>query len=145
MRLKIAAMMLFWFGIVWQSLHLMRYLPEIFSTGTMNGLTYELIFADVLWGIIFIPYTLFGHLIHIGAGYWISKGSKIAVIVGVGLSLYEIISFFVPEVNPAVLSVSGITVRVFFGIVIVLLVLGSKDLSKLKTENWRPWKHPKSS
>jgi len=59
--------------------------------------------------------------------------------------LYEIISFFVPEVNPAVLSFTGITIRVFFGIVIVLLVLGSKDLSKLKTENWRPWKHPKSS
>jgi len=143
MRLKIGAMMLFWFGVVWQFLHLARYVPEILESGTMNGLTYTLIFSDVVWGLIFIPYTLFGHLIHIGVGYWISKGSQIAVIVGVGLSLYEIISFFVPEVNPLVLSVEGITIRVFFGIVIILLIWGRKDLSKLKTERWRPWKDPR--
>jgi len=145
MRLKIGSMMLFWFGIIWLTLDNMRYLPEIFSTGTMDGLNYEMIFRDPLWGIMFIPYTLFGHLVHIGAGYWISKGSKIAVIVGIGVGLYEIIAFFVPEVNPLVISVEGITIRIFFGILIVLLIWGRKDLSKLQTENWRPWKDPRTN
>jgi hypothetical protein len=143
-RLKIAAMMLFWFGIIFESVILLSALFEFAKKGTLTELTPQLLFfgISITFGIFYFFYTFLGHFIHIVAGYWLSKGRKKGIVVGLFMSFYEIISFFVPDINSVLYTPLGIAFRVFFAITIFLIITGTRDLFLLQSENWRPWKNP---
>ena len=72
--LKLSASILFWFGILFQIFVIYGYSREYYLHGTISELTFELIFSDLWFGIVFLLYTFLGHGIHITSAYWISKG-----------------------------------------------------------------------
>ena len=136
--------MLFWFGIVFEFIMLYGSYAEYRLHGQIKTLMpFESEQYEILNIINFI-YLGFGHFIHIFAGYWIAKGHRKGVIIGIALSTYEIVSFLLPGTSYVLLEPSGIAIRIFFGVVIWLIITGRKDLHKLKIENWRPWKNPKT-
>lgn len=143
--LKLSSSILFWFGIFFQILTTIQFSLEYYRHGTISELTFELIFAELGWwfGIGFILYTLIAHGIHITSGYWISKGRIKGIILGLGISVYEIVSFLVPEINPSLFtSPFGIPIRILFAVVIILIIYGRTSRIDLQSENWKPWKNP---
>jgi len=158
-------MMLFWFGVVAQLMVTFGSLWQYSTTGQSIhlGLGYNWV-NDLDFSMRFI-YLGFAHFIHITAGYWLSKGSRKGLALGLFISVYEIIPFFIggislgnlhnlpttiqtiepwmPSINPLLLTPDGFAIRVFFAVNIFLLIWGRKDLSKLQELNWRPWKNTK--
>ena len=136
---------MFWFGILWQSFATIGFSLEYFRHGTISELTIELIFNGLWWwfGPVFLLYTLFGHFMHITFAFWIAKGKIIGIILGLGLSVYEIVSFLVPEIDPDLFTNPvGIPIRILFVIVILLIIYGRTSHKELQSQNWRPWKNP---
>lgn len=132
--------MLFWFGVFAQLLIINETILRYQNTGEFFYLFPDNILANI-WNI---SYKFFGHFVHIAAAFWLSKGKIHGAILGLAISLYEIIPFLIPPFIPNFLTVQGIGIRVLFGIIIMLIVLGWKDLPKLQMSNWRPWKNPKT-
>jgi len=120
---------------------------EYYRHGTISELTFELVFGEWGWlGWGYYAYTLFAHGIHITSGYWISKGRIKGIILGLGISVYEIVSFLTPEINPLLFTNPfGIPIRILFAIVILLIIYGRTSRIDLQSENWRPWKNPFSA
>jgi len=144
--LKLSSSILFWFGILFQILTTIGFSLEYYRHGTISELTFELIFSEFWFGIVFLLYTLIGHGIHITSGYWISKGRIKGIILGLGISVYEIVSFLVPEINPDLITNPfGIPIRILFAIVILLIIYGRTSRIELQSENWKPWKNPFSA
>ena len=144
LRLKIAAMILFWFGVIWQFLAVIHFVLEYYHYRTFFDIDVELIFSEGIPVTLFFIH-FFVHVQHIIGGYWLSRGKRAGVILGVSVSLYEIVSFLVPEVTSVLLTPEGITIRILFAIVIFLIVSGRKELTRLQSENWRPWKNPRTT
>ena len=143
-RLVAASLILFWFGVIWQFFTLVKYPLEYHLHGTFEGYELGVIFYDKLYGMGYFTYHVFFHIIHIIAGYWLSKGKVKGVILGLFISSYEIIDFFTPDINPVLYTPEGITIRILFAIVIYLIISGRKELVALQNANWRPWKNPKT-
>jgi len=144
--LKLSSSILFWFGILFQILAIIVNSLEYYRYGTISELSLELIFSEFWFGIVFLPYTLIGHLMHITFSYWIAKGKIIGMILGLGISVYEIFSFLVPGINPLLLtSPFGIPIRILFAVVIILIIYGRTSRIDLQSENWKPWKNPFSA
>ena len=134
-------MILFWFGVMTEFFILLGAYIEYKNYGYSEMLTPLPSNESILNALIFVS-TGFIHIIHIVSGYWLSKGTKKSAIMGVSLSLFEIVSFFVPHINPVLYAPEGIAIRILFALVILLIISGRKELDNLKTENWRPWKNP---
>ena len=141
-RLKVAALILFWFGVIWQFLSLVGYTLEYHLHGTFEGHTPEVVFYDWLSGAGYIAYSAFFHVVHIIAGFWLASGRQKGVYLGISVSLYEILAFLVPHIDPILFTPVGIPIRILFVFVIFLIISGRKELVNLKSENWRPWKKP---
>jgi len=146
LKLKIAAFILFWFGVVFEFV----ILSGAFVQFRLYGYSEILMpFKSEAYEIFNIPnliYTGFVHFIHIVAGYWIAKGSNKGVILGIALAIFEIVPFLViPASQQTLFTPQGIAIRILFAVVIWLIISGRKDLSKLQLSNWRPWKNPLSS
>jgi len=143
LRLKSASMLLFWFGIFAEFFILAGAISEYAKSGTFHAMSFEFIFQEFVVGILFLFYSLFVHLFHIAAGYLLARGLKIGIILGISVSLYEIVTFAVPEiVYEAWLTPFGLAIRIIFIIVLILIIIGRNDYKKLERENWRPWKNP---
>jgi len=142
LQLKIAALILFWFGIQAEFFILVGMPISYYRDGTIGGQYPQTIF-EVWWrGAIFFMYTFFGHVTHIVSGYWLSKGNKKGIILSLSLCLYEIIPFLVPSESKNLFTWDGIGIRILFAFVIFLIVSGRKELIQLRSENWLPWKNP---
>lgn len=138
LRLKIASMILFWFGVIAELIVIVIALGQFYYDGYSRFLT-PFKSSDVLLNTANFVYTTFGHFVHMVSAYWLAKGTRKGIILALSLSIYEIVSFLVPRLDPDVYTISGFGIRVIFAIIIALLVLGRKDLPILKSANWRPW------
>ena len=134
-------MILFWFGVMTEFFILLGAYIEYKNYGYSEMLTPLPSNESVLNALIFVS-SGFIHVIHIVSGYWLSKGTKKSAIMGVSLSLFEIVYYFVPDINPVLYTSHGIAIRVLFAFVLFLIIAGRKELDSLKSENWRPWKNP---
>jgi len=144
LKLKIAAFILFWFGIFAEFFILAGAISEYAKSGTFHAMSFEFIFQEFVVGILFLFYSLFVHLIHIAAGYLLARGLRIGIILGISVSLYEIVTFAIPEiVYEAWLTPFGFAIRIIFIIVLILIVIGRNDYKKLERENWKPWRKQK--
>ena len=144
LHLKSAAIILFWFGVIAEFFILAGAALEYNQTSTFQGMSFDYIFLEWHVGTLFLTYTLFVHCVHISAGYFLSKGLKIGLILGISVGLYEIIAFLVPQINYEAWTLPvGIAIRIIFIITLFLIIIGKKDLIKLQSENWRPWKNPR--
>ena len=144
MRLKTASMMLFWFGILAQSIVILFAVPEYVEYGYSPYLAPEKEGQITLKNIINFTYHGFIHCVHIIAGYFLATGKKKGIVIGLGISLLEIFGAFSPGSIEYMNTLGWIVIRIFFVVVIVLIISGRKDLSKLQTTNWRPWKDPRT-
>ena len=138
-------MMLFWFGILAQLITIMFVVPEYIEYGYSPFLTYEKEGQLTINNVIEFAYNGFIHCVHIVAGYLLAKGKKKGIVFGIGISLLEIFGAFSPGSIEYINTPAWIIIRIFFVIVIALIISGRKDLVRLQQENWRPWKNPKSS
>jgi len=137
LRLKSASMMLFWFGVIFESIIIIGFSAQYITNGYFEQLTVFGPFAPVL-NMINFTWLLLGHIMHIVSAYFLSKGSRKGVVFALIVSGYETIGFLI--LSPSVFSSpSGLGIRIYFVIIIILIILGRKDLSKLRTQNWRPW------
>jgi len=144
--LKIAAFLLFWFGIFAEFFIVAGAVSEYAKSGTFHAMSFEFIFQEFIVGILFLFYSLFVHLIHITAGYLLARGLRIGIILGILVSFYEVVTFALPEiVYEAWLTPFGFAIRIIFIIVLIVIVIGRNDYKKLEKENWRPWKNSKTS
>jgi hypothetical protein len=143
MQLKIAAMILFWFGVVSQFLIIEVSVSEYLLYGKSKLLTP---FGPNYYGWLNpfnFAYEGFVHLAHITAGYLLSKGSKKGVILGMVVSVFEIVPFLTPNfINGTLANQFSISYRILFGIVVLLIIFGRKELHILQSAGWRPWKNP---
>jgi len=143
MRIKIAAIMLFWFGIFAEFFILAGAISEYAKSGTFHAMSFEFIFHEFIIGILFLFYSLFVHLIHIAAGYLLARGLRIGIILGILVSFYEVVTFALPEiVYEAWLTPFGFAIRIIFIIVLTLIIIGRNEYKQLQSENWRPWNNP---
>lgn len=142
-RLKIAAMILFWFGIILELFGITLFLLD-YRHGMFEGMNISFIYSLGLLGIGLIVYDLFVHVIHIIAGLLLSWGKIGGIILGLIVSLYEIIAFLLPDIDPLVFTPAGASIRILFVFVIFLIISDRKKLASLQSENWRPWKNPLS-
>jgi len=146
MRLKTASMMLFWFGILAQSITILIVSSEYFEYGYSAYLQgYEEKDYLVSNEVMKFAYYGFIHCAHIVAGYLLAKGKKQGILWGIGVCAVEIIGAFSPSSFQYVQTLGWIGIRIFFVIVLLLIISGRKELVRLKTENWRPWKNPFAS
>jgi len=145
--LKLSSSILFWFGIIFQIIVGIGATTAYYLHGTIGGITTELIFSE-WFGTLFILYTLFGHCLHITAAYWISKGRIKGIILGLGISVYEIVPFLFPDsalfTTPGGIPI-GIPIRILFVVVILLIIYGRTSHNALQSEHWRPWNNPKAT
>lgn len=141
LRLKSASMMLFWFGILAQSITVWFVIGDVSEYGYARFLTYDK--TDKLTPANLFGYAYFGfiHLVHVLAGYLLAKGSRKGIWLGLGISIYEIIGAFSPSSIQYMQTASWITIRIYFAIVIALILTGRSELNNLKLTNWRPWKN----
>ncbi|MGI0021495.1 MAG: hypothetical protein ACRD9Q_01415 [Nitrososphaeraceae archaeon] len=145
-RLKVASMILFWFGISFESLVLIRTALQYYKTGTiLDEGTRAYISQDLIWfGVVHFASYMFGHIPHIIFGYWLSKGRMKGLVLGISIGLYEIVFYLVPKIEQDLFTPYAMTIRILFAIVIFLIISGRKELDTLKLENWRPWKNPRT-
>jgi len=151
-------MLLFWFGVAAQ-------LIIVFIAAVdhaVRGYSDIIPFTDLddLDDVPSILYPGFAHFIHMVAAYWLSKGRKKGLALGLFISTYEIVSFLIPAVNlgtihllpgpymeeffmpsisPLLYAPQGFVIRVLFAVIIYLMISGRKELINLQTMNWRPW------
>lgn len=138
-RLKIAAMILFWFGVFFEFLVLADLPTEYYKRGTVGGIPLEIQLSTWVT-ILNLVYNEFIHVAHIMTGYWLSKGTKHGVVLGVVVGIYETASWISGNLHTGLLfNPDSIAFRILFAIVIFLIISGRKDLDKLQTEKWRPW------
>lgn len=137
-------MILFWFGVIYQFVAIVDYPREYYTNNTIQGAPADLIFSHWLFILEGFIYPLFAHVAHIVAGYLLAKGKKTGAIAGIVIGLWETVPFFTWHINDTLAKPGDISVRILFGIMILLIILGRKELDKLQTENWRPWKNPRS-
>ena len=147
-HIKIASILLFWFGVIAQLITVFLVTVEY----TIPGRSYHIlpIFGPYNWVTVqIIAYVGFAHFIHIVAAYWLSKGRKKGIVLGLGISLYEIIPFLngfdLIDPTESIYSIFGLFVRALFAVIIFLMISGRKELVRLQSENWRPWKNPKTT
>ena len=146
MRIKLASMILFWFGIFAEFFILTGAASEYAKSGTFHGMSFEFIFQEFVVGILFLLYSFFVHLVHIAAGYFLARGLRIGLVLGILVSLYEIVTFALPEiVYEAWLTPFGFSIRIVFIVVLILIVIGRNEYKQLEKEDWRPWKNPLST
>ena len=142
--LKLSSSILFWFGVLFQFFVSIGAIAAYYLHETIGGLSIELIFSE-WFGTLFILYTLFGHFMHITFAYWISKGKIAGIILGLGISVWEIVPFLFPEsalfTTPGGIPI-GIPIRILFVVVILLIIYGRTSQKELQSQNWRPWKNP---
>ncbi len=138
--LVVAALILFWFGVYAEIMVIFVALGEIYFEGTTERMFPHR--TNLLINAANFTYFIFGHFVHMVAAYWLSKGRMKGMILGFSLSVFEIISFFLPTIDPSLFDLYGKAVRILFGLVIILLWLGRHELASLRTEKWRPWKNP---
>ena len=143
-RLKSASMMLFWFGIIAQLVTVWFVISDYSEHGYVKYLTYEgrgeLTPANVLG----YAYSGFIHLVHVLAGYLLAKGSKKGIVLGIGIGILEIVGAFSPSSIQYIQTAGWILIRIYFVIVIALILTGRSELDNLKSANWRPWKNYKN-
>lgn len=141
LTLKISALILFWFGIIAQSIIVLGSLSELSLDG---HLTFLIRYSEkeVFHNAVNFTYLGFGHFVHIVAAYWLAKGTKKGIILALAISIYEIVTFLPPGLNQYLFTYSSIGIRILFGVVIVLIILGRKELERLRFAHWRPWKNP---
>ena len=132
-------MLLFWFGVIAESIILLGRTQEYLLHHTLSH--YPESWFSNGYIVMLLIYNLFVHVSHIVAGYLLAKGKKVGVVAGLAVVIYETV-FFIAITPQEVLSVDGMGIRILFVIVGVLIVLGRKELGKLQTEKWRPWKNP---
>ncbi len=142
MRLKVAAMILFWSGLMAESIILLGSIQEYLLHHTLFH-NPESWFSNS-YIVILIIYYMFVHVSHIVAGYLLAKGKKIGAVAGMAVVVYETV-IFIAITPQEVFSTGGMGIRILFVIVGFLIVLGKRDLTKLYAENWRPWKNPRRS
>jgi len=139
-------MMLFWFGVVAEFFILLGAILEFEKSGTFHEMSIDFIFQEFTIGILFLFYSLFAHLFHIATGYLLARGLKVGIILGVIVSLYETVNFLKPDiVYDAWLTPDGLSIRIIFIIALILIITSRKEYNQLKTENWRPWKDPRTN
>ncbi len=136
--LKLASMILFWFGVVAMFFISIATFQEYATQGYIERLTppgpsfFVINVFDFIW-------VTFGHMTHIISGYFLAKGNKGGFIFAIIISLWEVIGV---AVIIDVLSPFGIAVRIIFAFVLFLLIYKRKELISLQSSNWRPWKNP---
>jgi len=79
------------------------------------------------------------HGIHIVAGYFLAKGARMGIAFGLGISFIEVVFAFSPSGLQYFYTASFFGVRIYFAIVIFLIITARKELETLRTMNWRPW------
>lgn len=139
MRLKIAALILFWFGVISTVFILRTSLPEYYNYGYSPTLTPDKSNLTRLPDVVYFTYYTFGHAPHILAGYGLAKGKKWGAILGIIVSLYETAVFIVVTPIPVLSAIHGIPIRILFAAVIWLVISGRKDLINLSSTKFRPW------
>ncbi|MGI0087367.1 MAG: hypothetical protein ACREBI_05350 [Nitrosotalea sp.] len=133
---------MFWFGVVTEFIVLAGFSIAYYRHGTFGGILAGDIYSGGILNILYFLYLQFGHGVHILSGYWLSKGTKKGIVLGLSLCLFEIVPFLVPNVPSNWFDPQGIGLRIMFAFLIFLIVLGRKERLNLRTENWRPWKKP---
>src|SRR6267378_5762374 len=91
LQLKIAAMMLFWFGIVVESITFLGAIQEYLLHHTLFH-NPESWFSNSFI-VMLIIYYMFVHVSHIVAGYLLAKGKKIGALAGMAVVVYETVIF----------------------------------------------------
>jgi hypothetical protein len=138
-------MILFWFGIFAENLVILVIVGEykLYGYSTIVTPIRGPFLTDLSWlNPINFAYMGFGHFVHIFSAYWLAKGVKKGLILSFSISLFEIVSFLIPPYAD-LLTPSSITIRILFAVIIYLMISGRKELVRLQSENWRPWKNPK--
>lgn len=143
-HLKVASMLLFWFGVAAQSIIVFVVTVDYATLGYSRVLM-PLGPDNILVQAHHIAYMGFAHFIHIVSAYWLAKGRKKGVVLGLCISVYEIVTFVLPPFNPGLFTPDGFAIRVLFAVIIYFTVSGAGELDRLRSENWRPWKNPKSN
>lgn len=139
-------MMIFWFGVFAEFFILLGAIFEYAKSGTFHGMSLDFIFQEFTIGFLFLFYSLFVHFFHITSGYLLARGLKIGIILGIAVSLYEMVAFVMPEIDyDAWLTLEGLAIRIIFIITLTLIILGKSEYDQLRKENWRPWKNPKTN
>lgn len=138
--LKLASMILFWFGVIATFFIWLGIAGEYGRSGYIERLTPPEP-SFFIFNILDFSWTAFAHIAHIIAGYFVARGNKTGFFFGIVISLYETVAFIVlfPE---EVLSPFGVAVRIIFAFVLFLLIYKRKELSSLQSSSWRPWKNP---
>lgn len=154
-KLKIAAILLFWFGVWAQSVAVFILVMGYgFKLQSYQGGIPLVPLQDIhgnldVLGSVDMYLNVLGfqgvHFTHIVSAYWLSKGRKKGWVVAIAVSIYEIVSFLTPTVDPGLFTPYGFAIRVLFAIIIFLSISGRKKLIALRYENWRPWKNPKTT
>ncbi|HEV2192379.1 MAG TPA: hypothetical protein VGR54_02035 [Nitrosopumilaceae archaeon] len=139
LQLKVAALILFWSGVIVESIMLLGSIHEYLLHHTL--FQYPESWFSNSYIVMMLIYYLFVHVSHIVAGYLLAKGKKIGAVAGIAVVVYETV-FFIAITPQEVFSAGGIGVRILFVIVGVLIISGRKELGSLQSENWRPWKKP---
>lgn len=142
-RLKSASMMLFWFGVLAQSITVIFVTTDFIKYGYSPYLIRWESNELTLINAFNIAYFGFIHLVHVLAGYFLAKGTKKGIALGIGIAALEIIGAFSSSSLQYLQTASWITIRIYFVIVIFLIITGKKDLLKLQSVNWRPWRGEK--
>lgn len=140
--LKISAWILFWFGVANELLIILESLNDVSLYGYSSVLT-PFPSEQLALNTANLIYNAFGHFMHIVAGFWLAKGTKKGIVFAISLSLYEIIPFLTPMELSELTSI-GYLIRILFGAIILLTILGRKELKRLGYENWRPWHNAKT-
>lgn len=144
MQLKIAAMLLFWFGVVYQFSAIISIPSEYYIHNTIQGARAVVIFSYWLFVLEGFIYPLFAHVAHIIAGYLLAKGNKIGAVAGITIGVWEIGGYLTFDINETLTKPVGtVFLIILFAIVILLIISGRKEIASLKSENWRPWKNPR--
>jgi len=139
--LVLASLILFWFGVIWQFFGIVGFSLEYDQEGSYQGYTFDRILSGGLLTLPIFIHDLFAHVAHIAAGFWLSKGKQKGVIGGIAIGFYEILIFMLPPFNYVLFDPFGISLRILFVVVIVLIIIGRKERLILESKNWRPWKN----
>jgi hypothetical protein len=143
-HLKVASMLLFWFGVVAQSIIVFVVAVDYATLGYSRVLM-PLGPDNILVQAHHVAYMGFAHFIHIVSAYWLAKGRKKGVVLGLCISAYEIVTFVLPPFNPGLFTPDGFAIRILFAVIIYFIVSGAGELDRLQLENWRPWKNPRTT
>ena len=106
-----------------------------FEDFTFLGLSFPLL------NIGLFVWTIGAHFMHVVSGYWIAKGLKKGIVFGFIVSGWETVGFLILFQDVLFLP-HGLAIRILFAAVMFFMIYGIKDLTKLKSANWKPWMNP---